>query len=307
MNRSLLKDTWRAFNEDKALRLASAIAYATIFSLVPLIIVMIAIAGWVLGVAHASQGHTVAENALIDGIRRGAGDNAALAVRQLVTSSFDKPRESVIAQAAGWVTFAVGANGLFGALQDALNTVWRVEAVSGGWGYMLRSRVASFGMVAVVGFLLLVSLLLSAAVTAVAAHFAQRVPFAGGATLLNIAYWILSLGVVTLVFALVYKVLPDVRLAWRDVWEGAAVTAVLFVVGQALISLYLTVAGVASAYGAAGSVLVALIWIYYSSVILLLGAEFTKVRAGAVATTVAAAIRQTKWQPSGVDPRRTAS
>jgi membrane protein len=306
MSMALLKNTWRAFNEDKALRLASAIAYATIFSLVPLIIVMVAVAGWVLVIAHAGQGSTIAENTLIDGIRRGAGDNAAQAVRQLVASSFDKPRQSIIAQAIGWVTFFVGASGLFGALQDALNTVWGVEAVRGGWRYVLRSRIASFGMVAVVGFLLLVSLLLNALVTAIAAHFSQLVPFGGGAALLNVASWIVSLALVTLVFALVYKVLPDVRLAWRDVWGGAAVTAVLFVVGQALISLYLTVAGVASAYGAAGSVLVTLIWIYYSSVILLLGAEFTKVRAGTVRTTVPAGIRQTKWQPVGVDPRQTA-
>jgi membrane protein len=303
---AVLKDTWRAFNEDKALRLASAIAYATIFSLVPLIIVMIAIAGWVLGVAHEGHGPTVAENALIDGIRRGAGDNAAQAVRQLVASSFDKPRQSAVAQVIGWATFLVGASGLFGALQDALNTVWGVEAVRGGWKYVLRSRVASFGMVAAVGFLLLVSLLLSSVVTAIAAHFSDLVPFGGGAAMLNVASWILSFAVVTLVFALVYKVLPDVRLAWRDVWAGAAMTAVLFVVGQALISLYLAVAGVASAYGAAGSILVALVWIYYSSVILLLGAEFTKVRAGTVETTVPAGIRHTKWQPVGVDPRRTA-
>ncbi|MBV9647879.1 MAG: YihY/virulence factor BrkB family protein [Candidatus Eremiobacteraeota bacterium] len=300
----LLKSTWQAFNEDKAPRLATAIAYATLFAMVPLFIVLIAILGWFLGLSHGGHGHHVAEKALLDPIQRGAGGSAAEAVRQLVAASFNKPRQNVVAQIVGWVMFVVGATGLFTALQDALNDIWRIASSKGGWQHIVRTRIASFGMLGVVGFLLLVSFAGNAAVTAISVHFREAIPIAGGAVLFNVISWLLSLAIVTVIFALIYKVLPDVDLSWRDVWPGAIVTAVLFIVGQALIALYLTFAGVASAYGAAGSLLALLIWIYYSALILLAGAEFTKVRAAAARTTVPAAIRKTTDVPAGTDPRQ---
>jgi membrane protein len=304
MNVGIIKATWAAFTEDKASRLASSIAYATLFSIAPLFIVLIAIVGWVLGIANGGHGHRAAEDHLIDQVRHGAGSGAADAVRQLVAASFNKPRQSIIAQVLGWVTFVIGASGLFGALQDALNTIWHIEATKAGWKGMLRDRFTSIGILAAVGFLLIVSFVLNAGVLAVGTHFSSLIPYAGGAAVVTVLAWVMSLGIVTLVLGMIYKVLPDVKLAWRDVWLGAFGSAVLFVVGQVAISFYLVVAGVASAYGAAGSILVILVWIYYSAMILLIGAEFTKVCAESAATTIAASIRQTTDRPAGVDPRK---
>ena len=307
INVATLKSTWTAFNEDKAPRLATSIAYATLFALVPLFIVLIAIVGWFLGLSNGGHGHHVAEKALLDPIQRGAGGTAAEAVRQLVTSSFNKPRQNMVAQIIGWVMFVVGAAGLFSALQDALNDIWRIASSKGGLRHMVRTRLASFGMIGVVGFLLLVSFASNTAITAISAHFTQAIPIPGAAVLFSIVSWVLSLAVVIVIFALIYKVLPDVDLSWRDVWPGAIVTAILFIVGQVLIALYLTFAGVASAYGAAGSLLALLIWIYYSALILLVGAEFTKVRAQSARTTVAATVRTTTDVPPGTDPRKAAA
>jgi membrane protein len=270
-------DTWRAFSADKAPRLAAAIAYATMFSLAPLFIVLIALAGTVLGLNTGGHGHHVVENALIDQVRRGAGEGTAQTVRTLIDATFARPRQGAFAQIVGWTMFVIGASGLFAALQDALNAVWHVRT-SGGWKTMLRDRIASFGMIVVVGFLLLVSFAVNAAVTIAGTHFAEALAFLGGPVILHAVSWAASMVIVTGVFAAIFKVLPDVQIAWRDVWLGAFFTSVLFLIGQELIALYLSLAGVASAYGAAGSLLVGLLWIYYSALILLLGAEFTKVR-----------------------------
>jgi len=283
VNATMLKATWQAFNDDKALRLASSIAYATIFSLAPLLIVLIAIGGAVLGSQNGGHAHQVVEDALLGQIRKSAGAGAADTVRDLVTASFNKPRASLFAQVAGWVTFVIGAGSLFGALQDALNTIWHVESGKGGWRQMLRDRLTSIGTMILLGLLVVGSFALSGVLA-----------FAGSGPLAVIASYATTTVLLTLVFALLYKVLPDVELAWRDVWVGAFVTAVLFVAGQQLISLYMRFAGVASAYGASGSILVALIWIYYSAAVLLLGAEFTKVSAGNPKTTAPATRRPPK-------------
>jgi membrane protein len=279
MSVGLVKATWQAFNDDHVPRLAASVAYAAMFSLTPLFIVLIAIAGTVLGFGNGGHGHHTAEDALIEAVRRGAGAEAAQTLRQIVALAFAKPRQGVTAQVIGWVTFALGASALFGALQDALNAVWGVDGPDGGWKRMLRDRIASFGMIAVAGFLLLVSFAANAAVTFVGAHVASAIPFAGGAAGLGAVGWACSLVIATAIFALVFKVLPDVTIAWPDAWFGGLVTAVLFIIGQALIAVYLSYAGVASAYGATGSLLALLLWVYYSALILLLGAEFTKTRA----------------------------
>jgi membrane protein len=303
VNLALFKDIWTAFNEDKVLRLASSIAFCAMFSIAPLLIVLIAILGWFVGLQNGGHGHHVAENALIDQVSRGAGKSTADSVRQLVTASFNKPRQGLIAQIVGWVAFFLGAAALFSALQDALNAIWHVESTKGGWKQMVRDRLASFGMILAIGFLLVLTFLANAAIAFVGAHFLSQIPLAANPVVLTVVDQIVSFLLVTLAFALIFKILPDVTLGWRDVWVGAAVTALLFVIGEALIALYLALAGVASAYGAAGSLLAGLLWIYYSAIILLLGAEFTKVAAGQVKTVAPSSVRSLSDQPAGIDSR----
>jgi len=300
-----LRATWDAFNADKAQRLAAAIAYSTIFSLAPLFVLLIAAVGAVLSF-HGGTGQADAERSLLDHVSQSAGTGAANAVRQLIDASFNKPRQSLIAQIIAWVFFAIGAGGLFASLQDALNAVWGVENAKGGWRFILRTRVASFGMIVVVAFLLLITFVANAVIAFVTAHFLSRIPFAANPFIVTAIDQIASLVIIAAIFAALFKILPDVRLAWRDVWFGAAVTAVLFVVGQVLIALYIAYGGVASAYGAAGSILVALVWIYYSALILLFGAEFTKVHAKNAALIVPSTIRQMVDHPAGADPRAIA-
>ena len=298
----LVKRTVVAFNDDKGQRLAAAIAFSTIFSVAPLFVILIAVVGGALDVS-GNGGHTNAENSLVAEIVKNAGASAGATVRQLIDASFNKPRQGAIAQVIGWVAFAFTASNLFASLQDALNAVWHVETARGGWRQMVRDRVASFAMIVVVGFLLLVTFLANACITFVGAHFLARIPFAASPAVLTIVEQAISIVLTTVVFALLFKVLPDVKVAWRDVWIGAAVTAVLFVLGEALISLYIAYGGVASAYGAAGSILVALLWIYYSAIILLFGAEFTKVFTEHAELTVPASVRHLTERPAGSDPR----
>jgi len=307
VNVALLRATFQAFNEDKAPRLAGAIAYSTIFSIAPLLIIIVAIVGGILDVKQGHGGHRSTLNALLAQVRQSAGPGAADMVKTMIEASFNKPKQGLIAQILGWVFFLIGASGLFASLQDALNAIWHVEAAKGGIKHMLRDRIASFGMILVVGFLMLVTFLANATISFVSAHLLNVIPFAANPAVVSTIDQIVSIAIVTVIFALLYKILPDVRIDWRDVWIGAAVTAVLFVIGEALIGLYIAHGGVASAYGAAGSLLVALIWIYYSALILLLGAEFTKVYATNATLTVPATIRHVSDQPAGVDPRQAAA
>jgi membrane protein len=303
MTLATLKQTWQAFNDDKAPRLAAAIAYSTIFSLAPLLVILIAVVGNVLDANGSHGGHSSAEQALLSEIGKSAGAGAADTVKQLIAASFNKPRQGLIAQIIGWIAFVIGASGLFASLQDALNTVWQVEAAKGGWQQMVRDRIVSFGMILAVGFLLLVTFVANGAITFIGTNLLNRVPFAANPIAISLIDQVVSIALVTLTFALIFKVLPDVDISWRDVIFGAALTAVMFVVGEALIGLYIAKAGIASAYGAAGSILVALLWIYYSAMILLLGAEFTKVHAGKATLSTSARVRQSSDAPAGADPR----
>lgn len=281
-NLAMLKATYARFNADKVPRLAAALAYTTIFAIAPLFIVVIAIAGTALAYAHAAGGgHQAVEDGLIASVRHAAGDQAAQSVRALVTASFGHRGQSLVAQVLGWIMLIVGAAGLFAALQDALNTIWHVELPRRGLWVVLRERVASFGMLLAMGFVALVTTVINAAIAVVSSRFASLLPFPGAAAVFTLANWVISVAVIALVLALIYKYLPDTEVAWRDVWTGAVATAVLFVVGQSVIALYLGRAGIASAYGAAGSLLVVLLWIYYSALILLFGAAFTRVYAEA--------------------------
>ena len=267
---SLLKDTFKEWNEDKAPRLAAALAYYTAFSIAPLLIVVIAIASFAFG-EEAVRGQ------LDNQIQEVVGAEAASAIQDMLAATAQEDA-GVLASVIGVVTLLLGAAGLFGQLQDALNTVWGVEPKPNqGILATLRSRFLSFTMVLGVGFMLLVSLILSTALTALNTWMTNLLP--GGGIVLQIINQVISFGVITLLFAAIYKILPDVEIQWRDVWMGAAVTALLFTIGKFLIGLYLAQSSVSSSYGAAGSFVVLLLWVYYSAQILLFGAEFTQVYA----------------------------
>jgi membrane protein len=274
------KKTVAAWNADKAPRLAAAIAYSTIFAIAPLLIITIAVVGALLGFTGTAHPHTAVENTLFAQISHAAGPEAAEMVRGMVDASFAKPRENFIAQVVGWIAFVVGASGVFAALQDALNTVWDAPPPAHqNWLAMIRDRAMSLAMLLVIGFLLLLSFLLNIAIAYASSHVTRLLPASGAGPVFVIVNWLVSVGVIGLLFAMIFRFLPDVEIRWSDVRIGAFFTALLFVIGQALIGLYIGKAGVASAYGAAGSLLAILIWIYYSASILLLGAEFTKIYA----------------------------
>jgi membrane protein len=276
----LVKETYQRFGADKAPRLAAAISFSTIFAIAPLFIIVIAVAGYVVGVANGTgHGHSIVEEKMLAAIRQSAGAGAADAVRDMVTASFGRLQQSIVAQVIGWVTFVLGAAGVFASLQDALNTIWHAEPPKLPLWNAVRDRIASIGMLLVIGFLLLVTTAINAAIAYVSTYVAHALPFPGAGWVFGLVNVLISLVLIALLFALMFKYLPDTAITWRDVWTGALVTAAAFVIGQTIIGFYLGRAGVASAYGAAGSLLVLLLWIYYSSMILLFGAEFTHVYA----------------------------
>jgi len=281
---ALIRDTFNAWSEDKAPRMAAALSFSTVFSIAPLLIIVIAIAGTGLALSGGlDHPHGNVEAQLLDQIRARAGAQAADAVRDLVAANFSKPHQGIIAQIIGWVTFILGASGVFASLQDSLNTVWHVEpgkqSVRQSVWLTVRQRIASLGMVLVMGFLILLTFGIGAVLAVVSTYFIHVLPFPGAATVFTYVNYLVSMAVMTLVFACIYKILPDAKIDWSDVWIGSAITALLFVIGQALIGLYLAKSGTASAYGAAGSLLVLLLWIYYSALTLFFGAEFTKIYA----------------------------
>jgi membrane protein len=253
---------------DNVPRLGASLAYYTLFALAPILVVAIAIGGLVFG-PEAVRGEIVGQ---IQGL---IGREGAEAVQAMLEGA-SRPGSSIAATVAGIITFFLGATGAFLELQTALNAIWHVEPKSDGsyWRVLVMQRVISFGLVVALGFLLLTSLLVSAALAAIHRYMGNAFP--GVVVLWEALNVIVSLTVITLLFALIYKVLPDVKLSWRDVWIGALVTAGLFSIGRLVIGLYLGTASIASTYGAAGSVVVILIWVYYSAQIILLGAEFTR-------------------------------
>jgi membrane protein len=264
----LLKETANDWLDDKAPRLGAALAYYTVFSLAPLLLIAVAVAGLVFG-PQAAQKQIAQE---IQGL---VGEEGGRTIQSMLEHA-DRPGEGAVAGALGVAMLLIGAMGLFGELQEALNTIWGVRPKSGRgvWGF-IKDRFLSFTMVLVIAFLLLVSLILSAALSALT-HLVSRWELLYVGFCLN---EVVSLVVITLLFMVIFRFLPDAKIAWRDVWLGAALTALLFEVGKFLISLYLGRSGVASAYGAAGSLAVLLIWLYYSAQIFLFGAELTKVYA----------------------------
>jgi membrane protein len=264
----LLKQAAWDWFDDSAPTLGAAVAYYTVFSLAPLFIIAVAIAGLVFG-REAAQGQ------IFDQLRVLIGDTSAAAMQDVVQSANSKPATGVLATIVGFVALIIGASGVFAQLQASLNAIWRVEPKPGRglWG-LVQDRVLSFGFILVVGFLLLISLILTAMIAFIGQWFGAFLP--GVETLIQILNAILSLTIITLLFAMIFKFLPDVKIAWRDVWIGALITAGLFTAGKEILGLYLGKSGVASSYGAAGSLIVLLLWVYYSAQIVFFGAEFTK-------------------------------
>lgn len=266
---SLFKRTFEEWNEDKAPRLAAALAYYTAFSLAPLLIVVIALVGVIFGQESAQQEISAQ-------IAASAGSDVASTIESLIEAS-QKPAEGAISTIIGVVTLLLGAMGVFGQLKGALNEIWDVKPVAkpGGLFGFVREHILNFGMLLVVGLLLLVSLIISTVLSALDAYMLGLLP--GWEIVLQILSFVISFLVTTLLFALIYKFLPDIEIQWRDVIIGAALTSLLFSIGRFALSLYLGNSAVASPYGAAGSFVLILLWVYYSAQIIFFGAEFTQV------------------------------
>jgi membrane protein len=260
------------WQQDKASRLAAALSYYAIFSIAPLIIVIIAIAGSLFGEA-AARGR------IIDQIQGTVGQEGAAFIQTLLqNASQGGAGTSITASVIGVIVLLFGATGLFVELQDALNTIWGVTAKPNlGVKDFMRKRALSFAMIVSIGFLLLISLILSAVLSALS-HFAATT-VSGLDLVWQAVNLVISFGGITLLFATIYKLLPDVKINWSDVWIGAAITALLFMVGRFLLGLYLSSTAFSSTYGAAGSLIIVLVWFYYSAQILFFGAEFTQVYA----------------------------
>ena len=265
---SLLKEAFKEWQEDEALQLGAALAYYTLFSIAPMLLVVIAVAGLVFG-REAVQGQ------LDNQIQGLVGVQGADAIQAMVANA-GRHEGGIWATVIAFATILFGATGVFTQLQTSLNHIFDVKAKPGqGLKGLLRARAAAFGMLLGIGFLLLVSLVISAGLSAAGNYLLGLMP--GAEFVLQALNFVISLGVVTVLFAMLYRFLPDVKIAWRDVWFGAAVTALLFTIGKFLIGLYLGNSSVASVYGAAGSLVVVLLWAYYSSQILFFGAELTEV------------------------------
>lgn len=269
---SQLKQTFQEWLQDKAPQLGAALAYYTVFSLAPLVLVVLAIVGVIFRDDPAGAWDKITEQ---------IGyflDPSAVQVVQSIAQKASQPGKSTLATVIGVALALVGASGVFGQLQDALNTIWGVKAKPGRgiWGF-LRSRFLSFAMVAGICFLLLVSLAIEALLKAFS-HYVQSV-LPGGIVIALTVYVVFDFAVVVLLFAMIFKFLPDVEIQWRDVGIGAVMTAILFGIGKWLLGFYLGSGAAGSAYGAASSLITLLLWVYYSSQILLFGAEFTQVYA----------------------------
>ena len=264
---TLAKQSVSAWSNDYASSMGAALAYYTLFSLAPLLLLVIAIAGFVYG-SDAARGAIIAQfGGLI-------GEEGAAAIQGLLKSA-SQPAQSVIASVIGIATLLVGATSIFAELQSDLDRIWRAPAAAKPSGIMglLRTRLLSFGLIVSIGFLLLVSLVVSSGLAAFAKWYGGWFP--GWIITMEIVNQAVGLVFVTALFALMYRILPSVRVAWGDVWRGAFATAVLFTIGKFLIGFYLGKAGVASGFGAAGSIVALLVWVFYSAQIFLLGAEFT--------------------------------
>jgi membrane protein len=260
-----------AWMEDNALRLSASLAFYSVFSLAPLLVIAVSIGALIFSEQTVRDQIGAQLEAL-------AGPRAADSLEALLITSAAQKRTGIFAAVAGIVVMLFGASGVFGELKDALNTIWGVVVKPGRTLVrLIRDRFLSFSMVLSVGFLLLVSLLLNAILIALSKYMNWLLPLP--ALVWQTLDFVGSFGVITVLFAMIFKILPNVRIGWGDVWIGAAVTSLLFVLGKFLIGFYLGASSITSAYGAAASVVIVLLWVYYSACILFFGAEFTKIYA----------------------------
>ncbi|MBW4621404.1 MAG: YihY/virulence factor BrkB family protein [Cyanosarcina radialis HA8281-LM2] len=266
----LLKETFQEWNRDNAPQMAAALAYYTVFSIAPLLIIAIAIAGWAFG-EEAARGEIVGQ------IRDLVGKEGAQAIEATLENAY-RPggNTGIVASLISIVLLIFGASGVFVQLQESLNAIWNVTPQSGNEvGNFVRKRALSFVVVLGIGFLLLVSLIVSAALAGLNHYASSLIP--GLESWWQLINSVISFGVITILFALIFKYLPDITITWRDVWVGAIITSLLFSIGKFAIGLYLGNSSLGSTYGAAGSLVVFLAWIYYSVQIMFFGAEFTQV------------------------------
>jgi membrane protein len=263
----ILKETFNDYIEDAALSRGAAIAYYTVLSIGPVLVICIAIAGLAFG-------HEAAQGAIVGQLRGLMGDQAAELIQTMIASAANKSA-GIVATLIGLATLLVTASGVFGEMQASLNLIWKAEPPKTTVGAFLKARAASLGLVATLGFLLMVSLVVSAALHALGDYINMFVPNAE--LLLQALNFLVSLVMISLLFGAIYKILPDRQLAWKDVGVGAVATAFMFTLGKTAIGFYIGSSSIASSYGAAGAFVIILVWIYYSSQIFLLGAEFTKV------------------------------
>ena len=265
----IFKDTFKEFGEDKAPRLGAALAYYTIFSIGPLLLIAVAMAGIFFG-------QEAAEGKISDELGKVFGPEMAKALEQMIQAAA-KPASGMLATIVGVITLMFGASGVFAQLKDALNTIWNVEPKkAAGIKGFIKERFLSMAMVLGIGFLLLITLVIDAALSAMGGYVEQYV---GGEAVAHALQLALSFVVAIVLFACIFRILPDLKIAWHDVWFGAIFTALLFVLGKWGLGVYLGKAAPGSAYGAAGSLVILLIWVYWSAQILFLGAEFTQVYA----------------------------
>jgi membrane protein len=264
---TILRQTFHAWDDHEAPRLGAALAFYTTLSLAPLVVLLTAIVGLIAG-------HSTAENQLLTQVESTIGPQGADLVKEMIKTA-EKPASGAIASIIGVMTLLFGASGVFGELRAALNKMWDIKPRSGGVWETIKQRVFSIGMVLAVGFLLLVSLVMSTALAALGKFFGGMLPLPEW--VLSAIDLLVSWGGTTILFAFIFKYVPEAKISWKFVWPGAAFTALLFTIGKFLIGLYLGKAAVGSAYGAAGSLVVVIVWVYYSSMIFMFGAEFTHV------------------------------
>ena len=294
---SLLKQTFQEWLEDKAPQLGAALAYYTVFSLAPLVLVLLSIVGVLFREDPAGAWNKLTQQMSY------FLDPSAVQVVQNIAQSASQPGKSTIATIIGIALALFGASGVFGQLQDALNTIWGVKAKPGAgvWGF-LRVRFLSFAMVAGICFLLLVSLAFEGVLKGFS-HYVQSV-LPGGIVVSVTVYFIFDFAVIVLLFAMIFKFLPDVKIQWRDVWIGALMTGLFFGIGKWALGLYLSSGAAGSAYGAASSLITLLLWVYYSSQILLFGAEFTQVYADRAGRGVEPADYAVRIQTSEIEVKQ---
>ena len=267
----LAKEAAGSWIDDYAPSMGAALAYYTLFSVAPLLLIVVSVAGLAFGDEAARAG-------IFEQIESLMGTQGATALEALL-DSVNKPKTGIVATIVGVFALLIGATTVFGELQNALDRIWRAPALArpSGWWALLQTRLLSFGMIMGIGFLLMASLVVSAALSALGKWWGPL--FGGWELLLQAVNFAVSFAIITLAFAMIYKIVPRVHIQWRDVWIGAAVTSLLFSIGKLLIGLYIGKSSVTSGFGAAGSLVVVLIWVYWAAQIFLMGAEFTWVYA----------------------------